>query len=107
VNGTYSILGRTGSATLSGVTAWLNISLIGPLAIVALTAVNSNHVARSIDVSLDAELRVYGSTNTLRYDVTDHRGFYASNADAALNFTCSGHPLHVGVDTYWFGSYSS
>jgi hypothetical protein len=67
--------------------AWVNV---------ALTAVNSNQVARSIKVSLDARLRVY-----------EQRGFYAPSGGAALNFACSGHPLGVNVDVHCFGSYSS
>jgi hypothetical protein len=78
----------------------------GPIAIVAVSALNSNPVGQSVTIALRGSLRLFGIDNTPCYDFADHKGFYAIRPTARLSFMCLGHPLGVDVDTYWFGRYN-
>jgi hypothetical protein len=84
-----------------------NVTTMGPLAVVAISATNSLPVPVNVSFSLDADLKVNGNDSVRCYMFDSGRGFYMPSGSVTLNITTKGHPLGVDADTFWYGYFGS
>jgi hypothetical protein len=69
--------------------------------------VNTDSVAQTIGVSVDADLCVYDGLSPACSQFANRTALSAFSIQAWLNVFCRGHPLIVDADTYCLGLYSN